>query len=377
MEPDFHQNEQKRKPFLSTTAKILLFTLLFGFALFLVMGFLSTSLLYEDVEEAELAMRGENRGQLLKERMPLSFYGGIEQTERVQPLPVLEKLNTIRYRNNLAQLEPYLYQMDEESFHIQHGINSYVTTHGTEPSTIHVANKLNEKPLICIQDWFADGDLHGEYIYDYMHSLYDGPIHLLNNNELDFNMKSYIGFYKNCDIVSLSIGFTDRFNEELFLQNYGQNLKNKETVFIYAAGNDRSKDSEDVQKLSEFKLNALEQEKAPYDEINKAMPGYFIGVTQGIVDTMQDEQAYRIYSGGKAIELIVLNGDLYMDGTKISGTSFSVPFVAAMAANLLQAGVPKEQLLDYLRSDYELNDGAYSYSVVLADDIQNKINNLH
>lgn len=379
--------DTKNEKYLSKSKKNILFYLIIlfliaGFIFFILLGFFSTGFYsamenYEEYEEyEELINKGGNEGYIFEERANISYFSNIHKVENNYS-PIIEK-DTYNYKSKVKDLEPYLYRNQHiEPLLIQHGVSSYMTEKGTEPLSVKIINPKN-KPVVCVQDWFNDGDNHGESIAAYIQSLYDGPIYLIDNNTIGFNTFSELDFYKNCDIVNMSIGYSKLMREKNFLNNFGDVLKEKETIFIYAAGNDYFEDSEDSQRLTHFKNKIKESDKTKYDDIKGSIPNYFISVTQGLVsDNEYDDSAYRIYSGGEGVDLIVLNGDVYIDYTKLSGTSFSTPVATAMAANLLTAGVPKSKVLDYLKSDYVLTDEQQiEYPILLVDDIQNKVNNL-
>lgn len=383
IEKQKHQNINKdsnKKTF------IILFSVIFvavGLNFFMFLGFLSTAIYYDDEfyeeneEMNELINKGENTGYIFKERKEIDNFDNINKIEKkYNPIKISDNYNT---NEKIENLKPYLYtNQTVEPVLIEHGISSYMTKKGTEPLSIKIDNPQN-KPVVCIQDWFNDGDNHGEYISAYIQSLYDGPIYLIDNNSIDFNMLSSLDFYEYCDVVNMSIGYSGFLPERKFLDNFGEIIEKKDTIFIYAAGNDYFEDSENEQKLTYFKNKIKKSKKEKYEDIQDSIPNYFIGVTQGLVsdEYEYDNLGYRIYSGGKGVDLIVLNGDTYVDYEKLSGTSFATPVVTAMAANLLTAGVPKDEILNYLKSDYILVDEyQVQYPIVLVDDIQEKVNNL-
>lgn len=384
---DNSENNQKNTINNKRNTKIILLIaiisfLIMGFFSFIILGLFSTIMIdeIENIEESqeieEIISKGQNEGYIFNERHNIDYYSNIHKEERFYN-PIKTSDNYI-HDKKVRNLKPYLYENQKiNPVLIEHGISSYMTEKGTEPLKVDIHNKKN-KPVVCVQDWFDDGDNHGEYIAAYIQSLYDGPIYLIDNYSIEFNIFTSLDFYQYCDIVNMSIGYTELLFERNFINSFGETLKNKDTIFIYAAGNDFFSNSEDEQELTHFKNKILDSDKEKYKDIKEAIPNYFISVTQGLVsDDELDKLAYRIYSGGKGVDLIVMNGDVYADYQKLSGTSFAVPVATAMAANLLTAGVPKEEVLDYLKSDYVLTDDQQmTYPILLVDDIQNKVNNL-
>lgn len=232
-----------------------------------------------------------------------------------------------------------------------------------------VRTKLPEENNItaCINDNKGHGDIVEKFVKKY----YDGKTELLLMSDYNTTNPSHYSKYSHCDTLNLSIGRIPVFFgfKPADLERKKLEFKEKEYsgledflsiydgIIVSSAGNE----DEDTTFSTDI---ARYKEKAKKVGNTKHLDRLFV---VGQIENYEDGSYKHRYSYGEEIDFMVANYNEKLLGMeeRHSGTSFAAPVATALISQMLQAGVPQEEIRNVLAFEDELHThNGRSYKVL-------------
>lgn len=208
-------------------------------------------------------------------------------------------------------------------------------------------SKVNDT-VSCVND----SGKHLEEVQKFVEKYFDGKISELSTSNSGFLDNRGLENYVECDVINYSIGIyplffgvADRaqkikdFKEEEY-NNLNSFLKQYDGIIVNSAGNEAG-DSTQSSPLARYKEMSILK--------GETKDNYRLFVV-GQIEIDKDGNYIHHFSGGDYVDFVVPN---YNEGIlhyqkDFQGTSYSAPVASALISQLLQSGIPKEDIRNVL-----------------------------